>query len=84
MKYRLDITEAARKQLRRLDSSVQDRILAAVRGLADTPRPHGCLKLRGERSYRIRVGDYRIVYEIHDRIVTVLVVGIGNRKDIYR
>jgi mRNA interferase RelE/StbE len=84
MKYRLDITEAARRQLRRLDPSVQNRVLSAVHELADTPRPHGCLKMRGETSYRIRVGDYRIVYEIHDRIITVIVVGIGNRKDIYR
>jgi mRNA interferase RelE/StbE len=51
--------------------------------LADNPRPHGSLKLQGEDLYRIRVGSYRVIYEIHDAQVLVLVVRIRHRKDAY-
>lgn len=53
-------------------------------GLTNQPRPHGYLKLQGfENSYRIRVGDYRVIYEIYDDILQVLIVKVGPRKDIY-
>lgn len=84
MKYRVVFSSRASKELKRFDLSVRERITDAADTLADDPRPHGCLKMRGADSYRIRVGDYRIVYEIHDRIVTVLVLEVGHRKDIYR
>ena len=58
--------------------------MAALDGLAENPRPHGCLKLQGEEnSYRIRVGVYRAIYEIHAKKVLVLVVRIRHRKDVY-
>ncbi len=84
MKYRLDITAAARQRIKRFDSAIQDRVLAAIRELAETPRPSGCKKLRGRPGFRIRVGDYRVIYDIHDRIVTVEIIEVGHRKDIYR
>ncbi len=84
MKYRLDITAAARQRIKRFDSAIQDRVLAAIRELAETPRPAGCKKLRGRPGFRIRVGDYRVIYDIHDRIVTVEIIEVGHRKDIYR
>ncbi len=84
MKYTVLYRPATERQLSRLDAAVLDRIGEAVAGLADNPRPHGSLKMTGCDLYRIRVGDYRIVYEIHDRIVTVIVVEIGHRKNVYR
>lgn len=84
MKYRLDITAAARKHIKRLSPSVQDRVMAAIRGLAEAPRPAGFKKLRGRPGFRIRVGDYRVIYNIHDRIITVEIIEVGHRKDIYR
>jgi mRNA interferase RelE/StbE len=59
-------------------------IKTAVLDLANDPRPHGHEKLKGVNAYRIRVGNYRIIYEIHDQIITVVVVDIGDRKEIYR
>ncbi|MGA2401072.1 MAG: type II toxin-antitoxin system RelE/ParE family toxin [Syntrophobacteraceae bacterium] len=56
----------------------------AVRSLADDPRPAGVRKLTGREAWRIRVGDYRIVYEIHDDALVLLVVAIGHRRDVYR
>ena len=84
MKYRVVISSRASKELKRLPLSLQERISLAAASLADDPRPHGCLKMQGRQSYRIRVGDYRIVYDIHNRIVTVVIIEVGHRKDIYR
>lgn len=52
--------------------------------LGDNPRPHGYEKLKGVEAYRIRAGNYRIIYEIHESIITVIVIDIGDRKEIYR
>lgn len=62
----------------------QDRIIAAIRSLAEEPRPSGVKKLTGREAWRIRVGNYRIIYEIHDQALIVLVVSIGHRQDVYR
>ncbi|MCD8140497.1 MAG: type II toxin-antitoxin system RelE/ParE family toxin [Planctomycetaceae bacterium] len=84
MKYRVGYRDIANRQLRKLPASVQNRVIAAVDKLASNPRPPGCRKLQGRPGYRIRIGDYRVVYEIHDQIITVEIIGIGHRKDIYR
>lgn len=84
MKYTIGYTAIAENQLLRMDSTVQLRIVAAVDKLADNPRPAGCKKLQGRPGYRIRVGDYRVVYEIHDTVVTVEVMRVGHRSRIYR
>jgi mRNA interferase RelE/StbE len=84
MKYRVVFSSRAFKEIKRFTLPVRERISDAAGALADNPRPRGCLKMQGADSYRIRIGDYRIVYEIHDRIVTVLVLEVGHRKDIYR
>ena len=71
--------------LRRLPRETQQRLVSAMRGLATNPRPLGVGKMQGGGNlWRIRVGDYRIVYEIHDARVLILVLAIGHRKDIYR
>ena len=65
---------------------IRARVDAAITRLADNPRPHGAIKLHGseEDTYRIRVGGYRVVYRIYDAELVILIVRIGDRKDIYR
>jgi mRNA interferase RelE/StbE len=64
---------------------VQVRLKPAIDGLAEEPRPDGVVKLKGEENaYRVRVGDYRIVYEVRDNVLLVLIVKIGHRREIYR
>lgn len=84
-RYKVEIARRAVKSLARLPRREQQRIRAAIDLLADEPRPPGCAALKGEeRAYRVRVGDYRIVYEVYDDRLVVLVVRVGHRRDIYR
>lgn len=84
MVYTLKYRPAALRQLQKLDKKVQARLKPKITELANQPRPHGYLKLQGfENRYRIRVGDYRVIYEIYDDILQVLIVKVGPRKDIY-
>ena len=83
--YRVDLTRSAEKDLRRIDRSQTVAIYNALESLEQEPRPHGVKKLVGaDRTYRIRVGDYRIVYEIENDVLVVLVIRIAHRKDVYR
>ena len=83
--YRVLLERAAEKDLARLSSVIHDRIIAAIRALAANPRPPGCRKLTGsENDWRIRVGDYRVVYEISDEIRIVRVNRIRHRREVYR
>ncbi len=85
MNYRVELMPRAIRQLQKLPDNVQLRIMRALRRLEDDPRPPGVKRLTGaENLWRIRVGQYRIVYEIHDDQLLVLVVRVGHRKDIYR
>ncbi|MGH8824530.1 MAG: type II toxin-antitoxin system RelE family toxin [Jiangellaceae bacterium] len=85
MTYRIDLAPAAVRQLRKLDPPARRRIQAAIELLSAEPRPAVAKKLvGGEGEWRVRTGDYRIVYEIHDKVLVVLVVSIGDRRDIYR
>lgn len=84
MSYTVFVERYAQKQIMKLDKKAVPVIKAAIAGLADNPRPQGYIKLKGEEAYRIRVGNYRIIYEIDDGKITVTVVAIGHRKDIYR
>lgn len=84
MKYTVLIERYAQKQIIKLGSKAIPVIKAAIAGLADNPRPYGYKKLKGEEAYRIRVGKYRIIYEINDDIIIVTVVSVGHRKDIYK
>jgi mRNA interferase RelE/StbE len=82
--YRVEVAPAAVRQLRKLDPPVRRRIQAAIELLAEQPRPSGATKLvGGEGEWRVRTGDYRIVYEIHDSMLLVLVFAVGHRRDIY-
>lgn len=85
MRYRIEVAPAAVRQLRKLDPAARRRIQAAVELLADQPRPSGAKKLvGGDGEWRVRTGDYRVVYEIHDDVLLVLVVAVGHRRDIYQ
>lgn len=82
--YAVSITRRAQKELADLPTDVYERVRDAITGLARTPRPPGCLKLTGRDGWRLRVGDYRILYEIDDALKTVTVQHIGHRRDVYR
>lgn len=85
MAYEIHLTRSAKRQFGRLPAEMKRRIAAAIDGLMEDPRPPGCIKLSGpENLYRLRVGDYRIIYDIQDEAVTVLVVKIGHRREVYR
>ncbi len=85
MAYRIEFTAAARRQLRRLAPEVRRRLAPAIDRLADDPRPSGVVKLGGaDLGYRLRVGDYRIVYELYDDRLVVLVIRVGHRREVYR
>lgn len=84
MTYRVEVAAAAVRQLRKLDRPAQRRVQAAIELLAAEPRPSGAKKLvGGNGEWRVRTGDYRIVYEIHDNVLLVLVVAVGHRREIY-
>lgn len=84
MKYSVEILPRAVKQLEKLPPEVYPRIRNALMDLANEPRPSGCLKLRGREGWRLRVGDYRVIYEIDDESRRVVVLDIGHRREIYR
>jgi len=83
--YRIEFTPRADSQFRGLDKSVQSRLGQRIDSLAENPRPQGVKKLAGEGDfYRVRVGDYRIVYQICDKSLLVVIVRLGHRSEIYR
>ncbi len=86
MSYAVEFDRGAAKELRRLDLPVRRRILAAVAALADDPRPAGCKAMAAwpPAHYRIRVGDYRVIYAVKDAALVVLVVRVGHRGSVYR
>jgi len=83
--YSVELRPSARKALLRLPRRDASRLIAAMESLSRNPRPSGVKKLTGlDDLYRIRVGDYRIVYQIHDDRLLVLVVKVGHRREVYR
>jgi mRNA interferase RelE/StbE len=82
--YQVEFKLSAGKAIQGLQKSVQRRILAKTEQLAADPRPPDSKKLKGSDFYRVRVGDYRIVYSVEDKVLLVLVVAVGHRRDIYR
>jgi len=84
MRYRVILPKSAQKQLDRLPDDVARRILARLTELELEPRPSDVKKLKGRSAWRIRVGDYRVIYEIHDRECVILVVTAAHRREVYR
>lgn len=84
-RYQIVFSDDADKQLKKLDKSVQRRILVAIVKLEEDPRPQGVKKLKGNNDFwRIRVNDWRVIYQINDGKLTILVLEIGHRSKIYR
>ncbi|MHC0064808.1 type II toxin-antitoxin system RelE family toxin [Nostoc sp. UIC 10890] len=85
MTYQIEISNRATKQLKKLSADIRDRVNEKILELADNPRPSGVVKLENTgNKYRIRVGNYRILYEIQDDVLIVKVVRVGHRRDVYR
>ena len=83
--YKIEWRPSTKKDLKAISKAEVQRIINAVQSLSDQPRPPGSTKLSGsDLTYRIRVGNYRVVYEIHDEIILIEVVKVGHRKDVYR
>ena len=83
-KYRVEIKKSAIKEIEHLSRRDIRDVLDKIFSLAENPRPHDCKKLSGQEKYRVRCGDYRIVYSIEDDVLVVYVVKVGHRKDVYR
>jgi mRNA interferase RelE/StbE len=82
--YRLLIKPSAVKELEALPAKDRRRLVARVQGLSDDPRPPGSEKLSGHALYRIRQGNYRVLYSVEDEALIVLVIKVGHRRDVYR
>jgi mRNA interferase RelE/StbE len=83
-KYSVSLTSRARKETRRLDPQILRRIAAAIDELAQNPRPSGCLKVKTEKTlWRIRVGDWRLGYEIDDAARKITIITVGHRREFY-
>lgn len=83
-KYRIELKKSVLKDFERIPNKDLQRILLAIKSLAKDPRPLQSKKLSGYEQYRLRQGNYRILYEIQDNVLIVFVVAVGHRKDIYR
>lgn len=82
--YRVEFSANVRKDFRKIPGIDAERILEKIRKLGDTPRPPGSKKLKGEELFRIRIGSYRVAYEIEDARLIVFIVRVKHRKDAYR
>ncbi len=81
--YTITLSKKAQKQLDKLSDNVAEPIFEAIAGLEENPRPAGYKKLKGRDGYRIRTGNYRIIYDIFDSELIVDIITLGHRKDIY-
>ena len=84
MNWQIEIARDARKELERLPAQIQIRISKAILALEENPFPHGCQKLKNRDGFRIRVGDYRILYFADTKLKQIVVGVIGHRREVYR
>lgn len=84
MKYTVILAKAVQKQIDKLPQHVSDRVQRRLAGLESDPRPPDCKKLKGTDGWRIRVGDYSVIYEIRDRELIIIIIEAGHRRDVYR
>lgn len=83
MTYRIHVLPVAMRAIRKLPPEAKRRVQAAIELLAQDPRPPAAKKLTARPEWRVRTGDYRVLYRIEDQVLTVVVVGAGHRRDIY-
>ena len=84
MRYEVKLKTSAIKQLKKLDKKQAERILIKIYLLGDNPYPNGAEQLTGQKAFRIRVGDYRIIYEVRNKQLLIQVIRVGHRKDVYK
>ena len=84
MTYQVIIKRSAEKELDALQENVRERLLKRLRALEGNPRPVGSKKLQGQESYRLRAGDYRVLYLVDDKTRIVVVLAVGHRREVYR
>lgn len=85
MAYEIQLTSRAQKSLKKLEKRVLVKIASLIDSLENDPRPNGVKKMKGhDNRYRVREGDYRVVYQIDDGKLLILIIDLGHRKDIYR
>ena len=84
MAFTVHITRTAQKTLAKIESKNRTAIAQTIRALGEQPRPNGSKKLTGRDAWRVRVGDYRVIYEIYNDELIVLVVAIGHRSEVYK
>lgn len=82
--YRIELRPAALRELRKIDRATQPRIHGAIALLAQDPRPPASRPLRGREGYRLRIGDYRIIYTVNDGILLIVIVTLGHHPDVYQ
>ena len=83
--YRIEVSATAERQLRKLPRADQIRVLRVIQALSTDPRPPGCRKLAGTGDvFRVRIGRYRVLYAVEDRRLVIIVLKVGDRKDVYR
>ena len=82
-RYSIFLSKTAQRQLNKLDDKLVDKLIAVISNLAENPRPNGYIKLRGRSAYRIRQGNYRIIYEVIDNRLIINIIALGHRRDIY-
>lgn len=83
--YSVEFLQSAIRDLKQFEGKIRERIINSIATLENEPRPQGCKKLKGSRNrYRIRIGKFRVIYEIKDRIVTVYIITIAHRENVYR
>ncbi len=83
--YEVNLERSAENDLKRLPASTFQRILPQIKSLAENPRPHRCHKITGSKNdWRIRIGDYRVIYEIEEETKTVRIMRVRHRREVYR
>lgn len=83
--YQIEWKKSAIRELKRIDRSVIPRIINAVEGLSSTPLPPGVVKLQGsQHTYRVRIGDYRVIYDLYESVLLIEVIRVRHRKEAYR
>ncbi|MBD5778232.1 type II toxin-antitoxin system RelE/ParE family toxin [Pelagicoccus sp. NFK12] len=82
--YKIEIKRSAAEELEKIQKKDRDRIIEKIQALSEDPRPPQSKKLSGEEKYRIRHGDYRVLYQIYDEVITVVVVRVAHRKEAYK
>jgi mRNA interferase RelE/StbE len=83
-KYQVKVQPSAEKEIGNLDKPGQKKIIKALDALSENPRPTGCKKLVGSPAWRVRVGQYRIIYTIEDKVLRIEIVRVAHRKEVYR